>query len=321
VVYNQRFIRQSSLTPEEKTVTTTAAVSTGGSLIADTKLRQLYATMVQCRLLTERALRLRKRGRIAGLYGASMGQEAIATGCVIDLLPGDSIALEPDDSIAGLVKGVPLSAIVAELHDQGKPAHNIITASSPGEQLGIATRVALAYKRKKNSNVVIAFTSQAATVLPCWHQALKLAAARTLPIIFVVENNPWNDKKTDAAPLTERNEEEALLLQARKYGLTAITVDGNDVVAVYRVAYESLERVRQGGGPVMVEGKTYRTHDQPRLRNERTNGRDPLTHMERYLRAKKLFTLRWKNQLLEQFSHELDAAIQAARKLPASPPN
>ncbi len=295
---------------------TTAAASTGGSLIADTKLKQLYATMMRCRLLTERALRLRKRGRSAGLFDASMGQEAIATGCVIDLLPADSIALEPHNSIAGLVKGVPLSAIAAELHNQGAPAPNIITAASVEEQLGIATSVALANKRKKNSNVVIAFTCQAATALPCWHQALKRAAARTLPIIFVVENNPWEE----AARLTERDEED-LLLQARKYGLTAITVDGNDVVAVYRVAYESLERVRQGGGPVMVEGKTYRTSGQLRRRNERSNGRDPLTHMERYLRAKKLFTPRWKNELIEQFSQELDAALKAARKLPASPPN
>ena len=73
--------------------TAAAAVSTGGSLISDAKLKQLYATMVQCRLLTERVCRLRGKPRSAGLYAASMGQEAIATGCAIDLQPEDTIAL------------------------------------------------------------------------------------------------------------------------------------------------------------------------------------------------------------------------------------
>ncbi len=74
-------------------------------------------------------------------------------------------------------------------------------------------------------------------------------------------------------------------------------------MAVYRVAYESLERVRRGGGPVLVEGKHVSASDgQALLSTER----DPLTHMERYLTAKRLFTTRWKNQLAQQFSRELE---------------
>ena len=96
--------------------TAAAAVSTGGSLISDAKLKQLYATMVQCRLLTERACRLRGKPRSADLYAASMGQEAIATGCAIDLRPEDTIALAAHNSIASLVKGVPLGDIVAQMY-------------------------------------------------------------------------------------------------------------------------------------------------------------------------------------------------------------
>jgi TPP-dependent pyruvate/acetoin dehydrogenase alpha subunit len=77
-------------------------------------------------------------------------------------------------------------------------------------------------------------------------------------------------------------------------------------VAVYRVAYESLERVRRGGGPVLVEGKTYRRDGQALVSTER----DPLNHMERYLAAKRLFSTRWKNGIIQQFSRELDAAVQ-----------
>jgi pyruvate dehydrogenase E1 component alpha subunit len=284
----------------------------GGSLIDDTKLKQLYATMLQCRLLTEHARRLR---RSKTLYHASMGQEAIATGCAIDLRPQDTIALAPHDSIASLVRGVALSDIVAQLYVRrstaGWPAHNIVGPSSglssglssdQGELLQAASNLALANKQKNNTNVVVAFTGAAATTLDNWHQALSFAAKRSLPIIFVVENNPW----AGLAGAKTRNGSGNLTPKVQKDRLTSITVDGNDVVAVYRVAYESLERVRRGGGPVLVEGKTYRRDGQALVSTER----DPLNHMERYLAAKRLFSTRWKNGIIQQFSRELDAAVQ-----------
>ena len=177
--------------------TTAAAASTGGSLISDVKLKQLYATMVQCRMLTERACRLRGQPRSAGLYAASMGQEAIATGFAIDLRPEDTIALAPHNSIASLVKGVPLGDIVAQMYARstadGQSANIIMPSPTQDTQLGLATSVALANKQKKKSNVVVAFGDKATTTLGCWHKALELAANKSLPIIFVVEDNPWTD--------------------------------------------------------------------------------------------------------------------------------
>lgn len=290
------------------------AGSTNGSLIEDTKLKQLYATMLQCRLLAEHAGSLRNQPRAKALYSASMGQEAIVTGCAIDLRPEDTIALGAHDSIHSLVKRVGLSTVVAQLYTRNS-SHRL----DSGEQLQAAIQVALANKQKNNSNVVVAFTAAETTPGSDWHEALKLAARRVLPIVFVVENNPW----TTVAGYRERNGTEHPVLKTQIKGLTAITVDGNDVVAVYRVAHESLERVRQGGGPVLIEGKTYRQDGQALSPIER----DPLTHMERYLRAKKLFTARWKNQLVHRFTRELDTAIRqveapakATRYLPASQP-
>jgi acetoin:2,6-dichlorophenolindophenol oxidoreductase subunit alpha len=329
VIYNQRFIRYSHGPGETVTMTgrvprtaAAAEVLTGGSLISDAKLKQLYATMVRCRLLTEHAARLPKQSGSA--YHASMGQEAIASGWVTDLRPEDTIALSPDDSIAGLVKGVPLGEIVAQLyrrrstHAANGLGHNIIPPFSTPEQLRMVTEVASANRRKQKGNVVVAFTRAATTALADWKQVLKLAAKRKLPILFVVENNPWFPTSPAASsnhvdPLAI-GEEDSLIERARSRRIPVITVDGNDVVAIYRVAYESLERVRQGDGPVLVEGKIYRESGQTGARPGWHTGRDPLTHMERYLKARKLFAARWKKQLMDEFSQELDAAIKAARK-------
>ncbi len=293
--------------------TTATAVSPGGSLISDAKLRQLYATMIQCRMLTERALRLRGEPRSAALYAASMGQEAIATGCAIDLQTGDTIALAPHNSIAGVVKGVPLDEIVAQMYTHTESPNIIMPSATQGSQLGRATSVALANKQQKKSNVVIVFSDKATTALGSWDEALALAANKSLPIIFVVEDNPW-----PAPARFKANDAEK-----QTYGFPIITVDANDVVAVYRVAYESVERVRQGGGPVLVEAKPYRLYS-PTKRSvanstPRRSERDPLIHMQRYLRTKGLFTPRWKNQLVDEFSRKLDAALKAAKKAQGSP--
>jgi TPP-dependent pyruvate/acetoin dehydrogenase alpha subunit len=238
----------------------------GGSLISDGKLKDLYASMLRSRLVAEHARRLRTRRALA-FYRASMGQEAIVTGCAIDLRHEDTVV----DTV-GLVNPV---------------------KGLPQQPFKLAIDAALANKEKNTTNVVVVFSNAAGRV--SLRRAIKLATARSLPVVFVVENNPLTGERRG--------------LKMQQKGLTSITVDGNDVVAVYRVAYESLERVRQGGGPVLIEGKTYRQDGQKSVRSER----DPVAHMQQYLAAKKLFTQRWKDQLVKRFTRELDAATRYLR--------
>jgi TPP-dependent pyruvate/acetoin dehydrogenase alpha subunit len=279
-----------------------AGSSTGGSLISDAKLKQLYATMIECRVLAQHALRLRNQRR--AFYSASLGQEAIAAGFVIDLEPGDTVVLAPGGSIAGLVKGAELSELVAQLYaprgSETTLAHNVISPSCDADQrFELANQLAQANQQKKTTSVVVAFATAPATDSARWHKSLKFAARHSLPLILVVENKAGIN----------------LPLKAPRDGLTRITVDGNDVVAVYRVAYESLERVRQGGGPVLIEGRAWQLPGK-RQRREET---DPLIHMERYLGARKLFSKRWKAALVRQFLREIGSARGAARYLRASP--
>jgi TPP-dependent pyruvate/acetoin dehydrogenase alpha subunit len=279
-----------------------AGSSTGGSLISDAKLKQLYATMLQCRLLAQHARRVRNSGRT--LYSASLGEEAIAAGCVIDLEPEDTVVLAPGGSVAALVKGAELRELIGQLYAprSGEPrlTHNILNPCSDEDQrLELASKLAQANQQKQKSSVVVAFATAPAAASARWQKSLKFAARRSLPLIVVVENKAGLN----------------VSLKVPRDGLTRIAVDGNDVVAVYRVAYESLERVRQGGGPVLIEGRAWQQAGK-RLRRAES---DALIHMEQYLEARGLFSKRWKDQLVLQFSREIDSAREGARYLRASP--
>jgi TPP-dependent pyruvate/acetoin dehydrogenase alpha subunit len=280
-----------------------AGSSTGGSLISNDKLKQLYATMLECRLLGQHA-RQRRHSRQA-LYSASLGQEAISVGCVIDLEPGDTVFLAPGDSIAALVKGAELRELIGQLYasrSSGEPtlAHNIIgPVSDADKQLQLAKQLAQTNRQQRSSHVVVVFATAPAIAAPRWQRALRFASRHSLPLIIVVENKAGLD----------------LPIRTPRDGFTRITVDGNDVVAVYRVAHESLERVRQAGGPVLIEGRAWQ---QAGKRVSRADN-DPLIHMEQYLKARGLFSQRWKDKLLRQFSREIDSARKAARYLRASP--
>lgn len=309
-------------------------------LIGDDKLKQMYVTMLQCRLLEERARNLKKQARFKGHYYAAVGQEAVAVGAGIDLRPEDTVAPSHRDFILNWIKGVPLTAMMSQLYgrstspDKGRsaPAHsgyaslNIITpASTIAAQLCIGTGIALANQMKKNDNVVVAFSGEGSTSLGFWHEALNFAGVRNLPIVFVCQNNLW----AESVSVKLQTKVEDMSLKAIGYGFPGITVDGNDVIAMYRVAQEAIARARSGGGPTLIEAKTYRWYghseiDPAKYRAaeelEEWKAKDPIAAMERYLIGKKLFSADWKQQIESEFQKKLDAAIEVAEKAPPPEP-
>lgn len=317
-----------------------AASQNGSSLISEDKLKQLYTTMLKCRTLEERARLLFKQSKFTGNYYAAVGQEAAAVGVAVDLRPEDTVAPSHRDFISNFIKGVPLSAMFSQLYaratspDKGRssPAHcgyaplNVITPSSTiAAQLNIGTGVALANKMKKNDNVVVAFSGDGSTSLGFWHEALNFAGVHDLPIVFVVQNNLWAESVT----VKLQTKVPDLSIKAQSYGFPGITVDGNDVVAVYRVAQEAITRARQGGGPTLIECKTYRWYghseiDPAKYRDpeevEYWKSRDPIKLMEDYLTGKGLFTADWKQKVVDEFHRELDEAVEFADKAPYPEP-
>ncbi len=312
----------------------------GGPPLSPELLKRLYYYMLKCRLVEERARLLFRQGKFAGNYYAAVGQEATEVGATINLQPEDTVAPSHRNFVTNIMKGTPLNLMYAQLYarkaspDQGRssPAHcgyaplNIITpASTIAAQLSIGTGVALAYKMQKRSNIVVALSGEGSSSLGFWHEALNFAGVHKLPIVYVLENNLW----AESVPVAEQTAVEDLSAKAQAYGFPGITVDGNDVVAVYRVCQEARERARQGHGPTLVECKTYRWYghseiDPAKYRApeevEYWKARDPIPNMQRYLQNRGLWDDDWKQRITAEINKEIDEAIAFAERSPYPEP-
>jgi TPP-dependent pyruvate/acetoin dehydrogenase alpha subunit len=312
----------------------------GGPRLGEELLRRLYTYMLKCRMVEERARLLFRQGKFAGNYYAAVGQEATEVGATIDLLPEDTVAPSHRNFVTNIMKGTPLKLMYAQLYarktspDQGRssPAHcgyagaNVITpASTIAAQLNIGTGVALGYKMQKRNNVVVALSGEGSTSLGFWHEALNFAGVHKLPIIYVLENNLW----AESVPVRLQTAVEDLSARAQGYGFPGVSVDGNDVVAVYRAAREAIERARRGEGPTLIECKTYRWYghseiDPAKYRDpeevEYWKSKDPIPAMERYLDLHGLWSDEWKQELVNQINAEIDEAIAFAESSPYPEP-
>ncbi len=309
-------------------------------LLTPDLLRRLYSYMLKCRSVEERIRLLYRQGRFAGNYFAAVGQEATEVGTTIDLLPEDTLALSHRNFVAHLMKGTPLKLMFANVFgrktspDQGRsaPAHlgyvplNVITPSSTiAAQVNIGVGVALAYKMQRKSNIVVALSGEGSTSLGFWHEAVNFAGVQKLPVIFVVENNLF----AESVPLRLQTAVDDISVKAQAYGIPGVTVDGNDVIAVYSAMREAIERARSGLGSTLLECKTYRWYghseiDPAKYRDPAElahwKSRDPIPAMESYLKARDLWTNEWKHELLATFDQEIEEAIQFAEQSPYAEP-
>jgi pyruvate dehydrogenase E1 component alpha subunit len=292
------------------------------------KLRQLYTTMLGCRMAAERARSLVKEGRLSADLGAATGTEAAEVGALIDLLADDCVAPGRRDLIAFFIRGTPLRAVFAQLYARqagpnGRgltpnrshfPQSMVAPAFAVSAQLNLVTGVAWSLKRHGKPSVAVAFSGDDSASLGFWRDAVYFSAAHKLPIVHIVHNNAGDGSV--GARLSRPAHDSANMQPS----IPAFTVDGNDVVAVYRVAQEAIRRARQGHGPALIECQTYRWGSQ--LETDSSSRRsgaealdqstDPIARMEAYLEQKRLWSDKWKHRLAERLSQQLDKAVEAA---------
>ena len=299
-------------------------------LISHEKLRQLYSTMLKCRLLYQRARNIDHQTGIKSDFSSVAGLEATTVGTLIDLRPGDTLAPSHLDLMASYVKGESLTDLLHRLvgskpglHKAGSvagdyahtPLNILPAAATLAEQLERCTNFAFANRRMKNENIAMAFSSEGSISQLDWRDSLRFAGKHSLAVVYV-------RLRGRTASTTPESMEDDADIDPTKYGFPGITVDGRDVVAVYRVAQEAIERARSGGGPTLIEAalavprrrtfEIYRPDDATTAQSDDPECSDPIKDMERYLISKHLFSEEWKNEIMASFQHQLDAAIDAA---------
>jgi TPP-dependent pyruvate/acetoin dehydrogenase alpha subunit len=206
----------------------------GFSIISNEKLLQLYAAMVKCRALEERVQILFPRSKLTGKRGA-VSHEAVAVGVALDLLPEDTVAASPGNLIVNLfeIQGEPLDKLFARLNARA-------TRPSPAAQFKLATVAAQANKAAKNGKIALAFSSNGSGFSPRSAQGCRRPAVA----------HPLRSPDTPPGRTAAGQEATGA---AEICGIPVIPVDGNDVVAVYRVATEAITHARKGNGPTLIE--------------------------------------------------------------------
>ncbi|MDX6553794.1 MAG: hypothetical protein QOH74_2282, partial [Gaiellales bacterium] len=240
--------------------------------ISDEQALDLYYWMVLTRATEERALNLYRQGKLPGSYYTGRGQEAISIGMAMPLRRGrDGDWLSPwiRDLGSYLVHGVPVWRIFAQfmgkagsttrgkdgnLHIGGEEWNIPCQVSHMADMIPLTVGAALAYKQRGEDRVAVTSFGDGATSRGDFHEGLNIAAVLEVPAVFVAENNRW----AYTTPITKQTKVTDLYKKALGYGIPAVEVDGNDVLAVFSAVREAVDAARGGSGPRFVECKTYR---------------------------------------------------------------
>ena len=267
-------------------------------------LLQMYYYLRLTRTLEDRITALYRQGRIVGGVYTSNGMEAIAVGYASALERDDVIAPFHRDMGAFLVRGITPGEVIAQYlgkragPTKGKDGNVHIGDLKRGvigfvshlaDNLPVATGVALAFKMRGETRVVVTNTGDGGTSRGDFHEAMNFAAVRRLPVVFFCNNNQY----AYSTPLHLQMAIANVADRAKAYGMPAEIVDGNDVAAVYRAASGAIRRARGGEGPTFIECKTMRMHGHsehdsakyvPRELLEEWKAKDPILRTERMLR-------------------------------------
>jgi TPP-dependent pyruvate/acetoin dehydrogenase alpha subunit len=267
---------------------------------------QLYETMQRIRKFELAVVELFARGKIPGFLHTYVGEEAVAAGVCAALRPDDKIISTHRGHGHLIAKGGRLDLMMAELfgkrtgYCKGKggsmhiaePELGMLGANAiVGAGIAIINGAALTAQYLGTDQVAVAFFGDGASNTGVFHEALNMASVWNLPSIFVCENNGY----AESTPRHQHQKIEDIAARAKAYDMPAATVDGNDVGAVYLAAQEAVARARSGGGPSLIEAKTYRLRGHYEGDPQIYRGREEVEAWE-----KKEPVERWREALLER---------------------
>ncbi|HEY75115.1 MAG TPA: thiamine pyrophosphate-dependent dehydrogenase E1 component subunit alpha [Thermoflexia bacterium] len=231
--------------------------------------RELLCQMYTIRAFEEKAEELYAMGKVHGTMHLSIGMEASAVGSIAALRPDDLILSTHRGHGHCIAKGADLNKMMAEfmgketgycrgrggsMHIADVESGNLGANGVVAGGIPIAVGVGLGLKMQRRDQIILCFFGDGAANTGAFHESLNMAAIWSLPVVYVCENNQY------AMSLSVRKAFaiERISDRAAAYGIPGVTVDGNDVMAVYEAVKKAVDRARAGGGPTLVENVTYR---------------------------------------------------------------
>ena len=298
----------------------------------------LYRHLLRPRMIEEKMLVALRQGRISKWF-SSYGQEAVSVGTALAMQPDETILTMHRNLGVFTAREVPLFRLFSQFQGKltgftkgrdrsfhfGSKEHHIVgMISHLGPQLGVADGIALSHKLKKEKKATLVFTGDGGASEGDFHEALNVASVWGLPVLFVVENNQWGL----STPSREQFNFDSFLVKGPAYGMEAHSIDGNNILDVYRKAKELTESMRENPRPVLLECKTFRVrgHEEasgtkyyPEGLIDAWSERDPVDAFGAFLEKKKWLSAEeretWKQEEKEAIQQALEDALREPEPL------
>ena len=287
----------------------------------DAELLRMFAAMLRARLFDTKAVNLQRTGKL-GTYAPCLGQEASHVGVGAAARPEDSVAIVYREIGTLFWRGVRMTDVLLYWggdergNDFAGPRHDFPWCVPIATQTLHAAGAAMAFKTRKEPRCAIAFIGDGGTSEGSFYEAINLAGAKQLPVVFIVVNNKW----AISVPIEQQTAAKTLAQKAFAAGIPGMQVDGNDVIAVRDATARALEKARTGGGPSVIETLTYRLSDHTTAddatRYRRSDEVNDAWQVEPLIRMRKLLTARGaldearEEAMKAEFTREVDAAVQ-----------
>jgi TPP-dependent pyruvate/acetoin dehydrogenase alpha subunit len=299
----------------------------------------LFRYMVMMRTAEERGLTLYKQGKVPGSFYDGCGQEAVSVGSSFVLGPQDRTCILHRDLGAHFVRGVTPDRYLANymgrsggvtggkdgnMHFGDRKLGAVGMVSMLPDMALVANGMALAFKMRGEPRVAMTYFGEGSTANGQWHEAMNFAGIYRLPIVFILENNQFAYSTPNELEFVVDPVE-----RAHAYGFPGVTVDGNDVEAVFEASRVAADRARSGDGPTLIECRTMRMHGHgahddmsyvPKEMFEEWSQRDPIDRYAERLESEHGFSSDEISEIRDEVKAYIDECAQKALESPMPDP-
>lgn len=293
-----------------------------------TTLLDLYRRMALVRKFDIKAVNLQRTGKL-GTFPAATGQEAVGVGIGSAMRDSDVFVPYYRDQAVMLQRGVKMEDLYAVWggFESGNSGSELVNPHDFPICIPIATQylhaagIAYAIKLKDEANAVLTTGGEGSTSEGDFYEAINVAGAQKLPIVFVINNNQW----AISVPRHAQTGCKTIAQKGIAAGITCQQVDGNDVVAVRYAVEQALKRARSGEGATLIEAVTYRLCDHTTADDfsryaddelKRAWKREPITRLALYMKEQGYWSQEQETQLQEELTQAVEKAVAAYDQIP-----